>query len=84
MVLPLALFLLVAVIWILVKLCRPKWVKNLARNLVISFISILFLLHPKLTEQSLGMFRCVSVDDGESRMRIDPNTVCYSREHIIL
>ena len=55
--LPFILFMLIAIIWLGVLLLKPKWVKSLERNLVISFISILFLLHPKLTEQSLGLFR---------------------------
>jgi len=55
--LPLALFLIVTLIWIIVYLINKNLVKCLTRNLVISFISILFLLHPKLAEQSLNTFR---------------------------
>jgi hypothetical protein len=71
MLLPLMLFVLVSLIWIGVRLINKKWVKSLQRNLAISFISILFLLHPKLTEQGFSLFRCVDIDDGISKMRLD-------------
>ncbi|CAI2378749.1 unnamed protein product [Moneuplotes crassus] len=80
--LPLVLFLLVAFIWIAVHFLKRKYVKDLKRNLIISFISILFLLHPKLTEQSLGLFRCIDVNVDDSRVRMDTNIKCYSGEHI--
>ena len=55
--LPLILFVIVAVIWGVAYLIKKKWVKSMQRNLAISFISIVFLLHPKLAEQSLSVFR---------------------------
>ena len=55
--LPLILFAIVTFIWIIVYLMKNDWVKSMTRNLIISFITILFLLHPKLTEQSLNVFR---------------------------
>ncbi len=69
--LPIVLFLLVTVIWVLLKAIKPSYVKSLERNLVISFISVLFLLHPTITEQSLELFRCVEIDDDISRARLD-------------
>ncbi|CAI2367919.1 unnamed protein product [Moneuplotes crassus] len=80
--LPLILFSLVALIWIAVHFVKRKYVKDLKRNLVISFISVLFLLHPKLTEQSLGLFRCIDVNVDDSRVRMDISIKCYSSEHI--
>ena len=82
--LPLILFIIVALLWVIVYLLKRKWVKDLKRNLVISFISIVFLLHPKLTEQSLSMFRCVEIDDGVSMMRMDTDIECYSSKHLLL
>jgi len=54
--LPLILFLVVTIIWGIIYLIYPKWIKSMVRNLVISFISILFLMHPKLAEESIGVF----------------------------
>ena len=56
--------------------------KQIKRYLGISFISILFLLHPKLTQKGLSIFRCVDIDKGVSRVRIDTDMVCYSAEHL--
>ena len=55
--LPIALFIIVALIWLIIYAINKKYVKNLTRNLVISGISIVFLLHPKLTQQSINTFR---------------------------
>ncbi len=55
--LPIILFLIIALIWVIVRFLKPKLVKNLTRNLVISFISTVYLLHPKLTQQSFGFFK---------------------------
>ena len=82
--LPLILFIIVTLLWVIVYLLKRKWVKDLKRNLVISFISIVFLLHPKLTEQSLAMFRCVEIDNGVSMMRMDTDIECYSSKHLLL
>ena len=71
MLLPVILFCVVALVWLGVYLVRRKYVKSLQRNLVISFISIIFLLHPKLTEQSLGLLRCIEVGEEDSRVRIE-------------
>ena len=69
--LPIILFMVVALIWILVKLIKPSFVKSLERNLVISFISILFLLHPTITKQSFELFRCADIEDGINQVRLD-------------
>ena len=55
--LPLILFGIVAIIWIFVKLIKSKWVPEIARNLSISFITIVFLLHPALAFNSLSIFQ---------------------------
>ncbi|CAI2371546.1 unnamed protein product [Moneuplotes crassus] len=83
MLLPIILFAVVATIWIGLYCLKRKYVKSLQRNLVISFISIVFLLHPKLTEQSLTLFRCVKIDEGDSRVRLDTHFECYSSNHLL-
>ena len=80
--LPLILFVFVSLIWVCLRLVNQRIVKSLERNIVISFISIMFLLHPKLTENALSIFRCIDIDDGESRVRLDTSMECYSSEHL--
>ena len=55
--LPLILFVLVSLIWLVVFFLKRKSTESLARDLVISFVSIVFLLHPKLAQNSLSIFR---------------------------
>lgn len=71
MFLPLLLFLIMAVMWIIVKKIKPDSVRDLKRNIVISFISVVFLLHPKLTERSVSLFKCVEIDDGFKVVSMD-------------
>jgi hypothetical protein len=55
--LPIILALIVSLIWITVYLIHKSWCPDLKRYLIISYISIVFLLHPKLTEQSFSLFK---------------------------
>ena len=55
--LPIVLFIIVSIIWIIVYLINKRLVKNMPKNLVISAISIVYLLHPQLTKQSINVFR---------------------------
>ena len=68
--LPLILFFFVSLLMITFAYFRKK-TKNIERYLAISFISIIFLLHPKLTQEGLSIFRCIDIDKGVSRVRID-------------
>ncbi|CAI2362506.1 unnamed protein product [Moneuplotes crassus] len=80
--LPIALFITIAVMWIIIKLIRPAWCTDMKRALAISFITIIFILHPKLTEKSISMFKCIEIDEGYSVARIDTNIECFSTTHL--
>ena len=55
--LPIILFVITSMIWVIVKLICSKWIPDLKRNIAISFISIIFLLHPQLANNSLSIFQ---------------------------
>jgi predicted outer membrane repeat protein len=80
--LPLILFFFVSLIWVGLFVIKRKWVPDLKRNIAISVISILFLIHPKLTENSLEIYRWVEIDQNVTKVRIDTNMDCYSVDHI--
>ena len=80
--LPIVLFGIVTLIWFVVYLVKKKLIKDMKRNLTISFISIVFLLHPKMTEQSINTFRCVQIDDNRMVSRIELEVGWYSSEHL--
>ena len=69
-VLPIMLFIVISLIWIFIYLVRQKWIPELKRNITISFISIIFLLHPTLAENSLSIFQCVEIDNNISKVLI--------------
>ena len=80
--LPLILFGIVTLIWIFVYLIKKRWVSSFKRYIVISFISIIFLLHPKLAENSLSIFQWVEIDNNIKRVRIFTSMEWYSYDHI--
>ena len=80
--LPIILFAIVAFIWMIVYLIQEDIIKNIRKNLMISFITILFLLHPKLTEQSINVFRWITIDDDFKIARFDTQLECFSFSHL--
>ena len=80
--LPIGLFLVMTVMWVTIRYIKQGWVKDIKRNLVISFITVVFLLHPKLTERSISIFKCVEIDEGYKVAKIDTNIECYSWTHL--
>ena len=69
--LPIILFLFISIIWFLLYLFKRNWVKDIQRNLIITFISIVFLLHPKMAQEGLSMFRCVEIGNQNLKVRVD-------------
>ena len=80
--LPVILVLIFLIIWIILYLISNKMFGNFKRNIIISIICTLFLLHPNLTKQSLSLFECISVGDDKMRMRTNMDYGCYSLDHI--
>ncbi|CAI2365727.1 unnamed protein product [Moneuplotes crassus] len=82
MFLPLILFILLGAIWVILYYTKREWVKDFTRNIVITFITIVFLLHPKLTERSISMLRCIEIDEGYRVAEIDTNLECFGPKHL--
>ena len=72
---PLVLILICSLFWSLLYFFMHKWWSNLKRNIIVSIIWIIFLLHPTITKSSLQIFEWTNVDQNDKRMsliRIDP------------
>ena len=54
----------------------------MTKHLVITFITIVFLLHPKLAEKSINMFKCIQIDSQTSVTIMDTDIKWYSLTHI--
>ncbi|CAI2379456.1 unnamed protein product [Moneuplotes crassus] len=61
----------------------PRYFSDFKRNMVVSIISIVYFLHPTISTSAFGIFQCIEVGEGESRMRLDLNIGCYSSDHLI-
>lgn len=68
---PILLFFGIFLSFLILHAIFPKWFTDFRRNVVVSTITILFLLHPTLTSTSLGLFQCIQIDEGISKVRID-------------
>ena len=66
MLLPLILFMIISLIWLIIYNIKRSWVNNMTKHLVVTFITIVFLLHPKLAEKSINMLRCIQIDSQTS------------------
>ena len=82
-ILPIILIWIVALIFIVLYYISKKWFGDVKRNIGISAIWIIFLLHPTLTKVSLGLFQCIQIDVNDNRMRNDLDIEWYSGEHIL-
>ncbi|CAI2361155.1 unnamed protein product [Moneuplotes crassus] len=82
MFLPIILFIIVSLMWVVTYLIRKKWAPNMKRNLIITFITIVFILHPKIAERSINIFRCIEIDENTKVALIDTKIICYSYTHL--
>ena len=82
--LPGVLLILFWIIWIALRVIWRKLVPDLKRNIAISFISIIFLLHPRLVQNSIAMLQWVTIDNGDARAKVDLGEQWYSSNHIKL
>jgi hypothetical protein len=62
---------IVVIAWAILRMTGHRWFKDYKRNVVISIICIMFLLHPTLTKQALTLFQCTDVGNGQSRVTIE-------------
>ena len=74
--------MIISIIWVIVYFSKHKWVPDLKRNIAISFISILFILHPTLAQNSLSIFQWVEIDDDVSKVRIFTDMDWLNNEHL--
>ena len=80
--LPIILIFLYSFVWILAYLISKRYFSDIKRNIVISSIVILYMLHPALIRTGLSIFQCVKVSENDSRVRSDLNMKCYSNTHL--
>ena len=68
--LPIVLILIFVFIWTILYYIKPSRFEDWKRYVVISIVCTLFLLHPNIAKQSLGLFECVDTGGGERRFRM--------------
>lgn len=79
---PLFLFIFSFILFAFLKWCFKKWFQDYKRNVIISWITILYFLHPVITQNAFKIFQWIDIDSDVSRTRIDLNITWYSKEHL--
>ena len=69
--LPLMIVLVFCVIFVVLYYVWNSRFADIKRNIGVSAIWIVFLLHPTLTRVSFNIFQCIKVDTNDFRMRND-------------
>jgi len=81
--LPILMFLLSLLVWTIIYFTIRKWCKDFKRNLAVTNVVILFLLHPNLTRTFFMIFQWVDISDDEARVKADLQMQWYSSEHLL-
>ena len=63
-ILPIILFVTFSFIWAALYALIRKWVPDLKRCIVISLITVIFFLHPRLAQSSISIFQWVEIDSS--------------------
>ena len=79
---PIALFLVYLLIWTVLYFAFRRWFSNFKRNLSISAICIIYMLHPTITKNWFRIFECTQVDANDKRMTLYMDYKCYSFDHV--
>ena len=80
--LPIFFFISSVIACILLYCIIRKWGENIKRNIIVSNIVILFILHPTITKSFLSLFKWVQISPDESRVSINVDIVWYSEQHL--
>ena len=81
-ILPLILIGIGIASWGILYIIPTKWFKDFSRNVAITTIVIIYLLHPTLTKVGLQLFQWIKVDEGVYKVKLDLNIDWYSYVHI--
>ena len=69
--LPIIIFVFASLVFAILRIAWKKRFSDIRRNIGVSAIWIIFLLHPTLTRESFSIFQCIDIDSNDSRMRLD-------------
>ena len=80
---PIGIIFIFITLWSSLCICFKRFRLTLKRNIIVSFIVIMFLLHPTLTSIGFNLFKCFEFDYDVKRLYIDMNLKCWGKEHLI-
>ena len=80
-VLPFVLLFLSTAFWSIVA-CIRKRKDYLKRELVTTWITVMFLIHPNVVKTTIALLSCTEIDTNEWWLTDEQNIRCWDDEHI--
>jgi hypothetical protein len=81
-ILPFMIILTFLLLFSFYKIIRKENGQAFIRKVVISIVSILYLIHPTVANQSFALFFCMELDNGQSWMKKDLDIKCWEGQHM--
>jgi len=70
------------IVYSIVMCCKRQKKEDFVKNMVVSFIVIIFLAHPTLTSNAFSMMNCYEIEPGEQWLQADLEVMCWNSVHL--
>ncbi|CDW72378.1 UNKNOWN [Stylonychia lemnae] len=80
--LPLLLLIIFSSGLTIINIIRKQKLAQISRQLTVTFVVIIYTLHPTLTRMSTSLFFCMELDTGEAWLQEDLQIECWSIDHL--
>ena len=81
LLLPAIALVIILSIWGAIGYCKRHDKLTFARNILVSFIVVVFLAHPTLTSTAFSMINCYEIEDGEFWLQANLDIKCWNSLH---
>jgi len=78
---PIFITLFFILFWSTLTICFKRFRRTVFRNIIVSAILIMFLLHPTITSSVFSLFKCYEFDGQVRRLSIDMQFECWGKDH---
>eukprot|EP00347_Sterkiella_histriomuscorum_P011816 403370990 len=80
--LPFVLGMIFLIFFFVKKLLQKTSVQNFQRQVIVSFIFLLFSIHPTITRMTSSLYFCMELDKNEQWLQTDLEIRCWSGSHL--
>lgn len=81
--LPIILGIIFWILWSILYLINKQLFSDIKRYIMVSFVWIIFMLHPTITKSTFNLFECLQISKDSYKMKMNMDYEWYSKDHII-